>query len=171
MAKRMTIDFTEAMNYVLDKVETKKIAVLSTAAENRVSSRTMSFIRLGEYLYFQTDNKSLKIQQIQKNENVAVCLDNIQIEAEAEILGHSSLPVNRDFVQKYKIEHPGSYKAYTQGINQVIIRLKMTLIVIWKYLDGKPYREFIWPEQKKAEREEYDVNSAGPLFTPSKVLH
>ncbi|MBN1797113.1 MAG: pyridoxamine 5'-phosphate oxidase family protein [Spirochaetales bacterium] len=165
MTKRNLINFTGAMEYVWNKVEKKKIAVLSTAAGNRVTSRTVSFIRLGDNLYFQTDERFLKTRQIRKNKNVAVCLDNIQLEAEAEIRGHSSLPVNRDFVEKYKKKHPGSHKAYTKGRHQAVVRLELKLITIWKYLGG-PRREFIWPQQKKAEVEVYDVNSNGPLYIP-----
>jgi general stress protein 26 len=165
MIKKGLKNFTKVMDYVWNKVERKKIAVLSTAADNRVTSRAMSFIRLADDLYFQTDKRFLKIQQIRKNKNVAVCRDNIQIEAEAEIRGHSSLPANQDFVEKFKKKHPGSYKAYTNGKNQVVVRLKLKLITIWKYLGG-PRREFIWPEQKKAEIEIYDVNSMDPLNIP-----
>ena len=165
MIKKGLINLTKAMDYVWNKVERKKIAVLSTAADNRVTSRAMSFIRLGDDLYFQTDKRFLKIKQIQKNKSVAVCLDNIQIEAEAEIRGHSTLSGNQDFVVKYKKKHPGSYKAYTNGKNQVVVGLKIKLITIWKYL-GSPRREFIWPEQKKAEIEIYDVNFVDPLYIP-----
>ncbi len=169
MADKILIDFRQAMEYVWNKVEKKKIAVLSTAAHNRVTSRAMSFIRLGDDLYFQSDERNLKIRQIQKNRNVAVCLDNIQMEAEAEIRGHSSLPVNHDFVAKFKQEHPGSYEAYTEGKHQVVIRLIIKLITLWKYLDGSPYREFVFPEQQRAERERYDVNSNGPLYIPGAI--
>ena len=169
MIKRVILDFKEAMDYVWNKVEKKKVAVLSTAADNRVTSRAMSFIRLADDLYFQTDERFLKIQQIKKNKNVAVCLENIQMEAEAEILGHSSLPVNRDFVGKFKIKHPGSYTSFTHGKHQVIVRLTIQLITNWKYHDGKPQREFIWPQQKRAEREVYDVNSSEPLYIPEFI--
>jgi general stress protein 26 len=163
--KKIVLDFEGAMEYVWDKVEKKKIAVLSTAADNRVTSRAMSFIRLGDDLYFQTDERFLKIKQIRKNKNVAVCLENIQLEAEAEIRGHSRLSENQNFVAEYKKKHPGSYKSYTKGKYQVIVKLELKLITIWKYLGG-PCREFIWPQKKKAEREVYDVNSSGPLYIP-----
>jgi general stress protein 26 len=165
MAKRGLIDFAHAMYYVWNMVEKKKIAVLSTSAANRVTSRAMCFIRLGEDLYFQTDERFLKIQQIRKNINVAICLDNIQMEAEAEIRGHSSLPVNQDFVKKFKRAHLGSYRMYTGGKHQVVVRLKIKLITVWKYLGG-PRREFIFPEEKRAEMEVYDVNSDRPLYIP-----
>jgi len=87
------------------------------------------------------------------------------MEAEAEIKGHSKLPVNQDFVAKFQKKHPGSYKAYTNGKNQVVVRLKLKLITIWKYL-GSPRRESIWPQQKQAEIEVYDVNSCDPLYIP-----
>jgi general stress protein 26 len=163
MTEKKEIDFTKAMSYVWNKVEKKKIAVLSTAADNRVTSRAMSFIRLGDDLYFQTDERFLKIKQIRKNRNVAVCMENIQIEAEAEIRGHAGLHVNQDFVERFKKIHPGSYKAYTQGINQVVVRLRIKLITIWRY-SGGPCREFIWPQLKKAGKEVYNVNSSGPLY-------
>jgi general stress protein 26 len=166
MVRKSAIDVAQAMDYFWNKVEKKKIAVLSTAAGNRVTSRAMSFIRLGDDLYFQTDERFMKIRQIRKNRHVAVCLDNIQIEAEAELRGHSSLPGNRDFVEKYKREHPGSYKAYTNGKHQVVVRLILKLIIIWRYVGGSPQRQFIRPEQKSAEIKIYDADSSSPPYIP-----
>jgi general stress protein 26 len=169
MKMRKKIDFNEGMTYVWEKVESKKIGALATSADNRVTVRAISFIHLGDHLYFQTDSRSLKAEQLRKNRNVGVCLVNVQIEGEAEIMGHASLPVNREFVNKYKIEHPGSYKLYTNGESQIVVRIHPSLIIIWKYKEGIAFREFLWPWLRKAEREDYDVNSDGSVFNPEPL--
>ena len=158
------IDYAEAMNYVRRKIEEKKIGVLSTSDGNRVTSRSMSFICLGSDLYFQTDRRFEKIRQLEINKKAAVCMENIQIEAEAEIKGGTELPENRSFLKKFAAEHPGSYSMYSHGRNQIVVRLIIKNITVWKYKENVVFREFLRPAERWAAREVYDMNSDEDLF-------
>ncbi len=61
--------------------------VLSTSENDIVSSRMMSIIQI-EGVYFQTDLTFKKYRQLLSNPNVALCIDNIQIEGVCEELEH-----------------------------------------------------------------------------------
>lgn len=62
--------------------------VLSTSENDIVSSRMMSVIQIEGIFYFQTDATFKKYHQLLSNPNVALCIDNIQIEGVCEELGH-----------------------------------------------------------------------------------
>jgi uncharacterized pyridoxamine 5'-phosphate oxidase family protein len=114
--------------------------VLATSYNNKVTARSMSFVSIGSNLYCQTDKRFEKYAQIKANPNVAVCHKNFQIEAIAEEFGHPFDDRNSEFLEQFKKVHPGSFKAYSASGNEVVFRLNPTKIVIWKYLEGKPYR-------------------------------
>jgi hypothetical protein len=63
--------------------------VLATSFEDRVTAGNMSCIIMDHKIYFQTDRQFLNTQQMLKNQKVATCVDNIQIEGIAKMIGHS----------------------------------------------------------------------------------
>lgn len=65
-----------------------KTMVLSTSENDIVSSRMMSVVQIDGIFYFQTDVTFRKYHQILTNNNVALCIDNIQIEGICKELGH-----------------------------------------------------------------------------------
>lgn len=113
--------------------------VLSTAENNRVSSRMMSVVQIDGVFYFQTDLTLNKYRQILSNPNVALCIDNIQIEGTCEEIGH---PLQNDlFCNAFKDCFKGSYDAYTSLKNERLFAVKPTFVERWIYKDSIPYIE------------------------------
>ncbi len=153
----MDLNYSVVMEEVFNQLGSNKVMVLATSSEDRVTARNMSCIIMEDHkIYFQTDKRILKTQQMLMNQNVALCMDNIQMEGIAKIIGHSD--DNPEFCEVYKRYFRGSYDAYTHLINQVIIEVEPTFITLWKYADGKPYRDFLDCRQNKAYREIYDIS-------------
>ena len=113
--------------------------VLSTSENDRVSSRMMSVVQIGGIFYFQTDITLNKYHQIVSNHNVALCIDNIQIEGVCEEIGHplQFAPFCDAFQECFK----GSYDAYTSLKNERVFSVKPVYIERWIYKDGIPYIE------------------------------
>lgn len=153
----MVLNYSVMKDEVFNQLGSNKIMVLATSFEDRVTARSMSCIIMGHKIYFQTDKFFLKTEQILKNQNVALCTDNIQMEGIAKIIGHSDdVP---EFCETYKRYFRISYDAYTHLRNQVIIEVEPTFITLWKYADGhQPYRDFLDFRQNKAYREIYDIS-------------
>lgn len=150
-------------NYSLMKDEifmqlgNSKVMVLATSCEDKVTARNMSCIMLNHKIYFQTDYLFLKTQQIYKNPNVALCVDNIQIEGTAKVKGHPD--EDPEFSEGYKKYYRNSYDTYSHLKNQIVIEVEPTLITLWKYSDNrKPYREFLNLKLQNASREIYDIS-------------
>ena len=57
----------------------EKTIILATAADNRVTTRSMSHVNDGMTIYFQTGSSYLKTQQIRINPNVAISVEGYDI--------------------------------------------------------------------------------------------
>ncbi len=60
----MEIDYGVLEKELLGFLDKHKILVLSTAAHDRVTARSMSCVHIGLKVYFQTSRTSVKYQQI-----------------------------------------------------------------------------------------------------------
>ncbi len=128
--------------------------VLSTSENNRVSSRMMSVVQIDGDFYFQTDIKLRKYRQLLENENVALCIDNIQVEGVCRELGH---PLEHPaFCQAFQECFKGSYDAYTSLKDERLFVVKPFYIERWIYKNGSPYIEIFCYENKKYSFEKYN---------------
>jgi uncharacterized pyridoxamine 5'-phosphate oxidase family protein len=154
----MEIEYAILEEEIIHFLEDNKILVLATSANDRVTARSMSCVNIGINIYFQTDKRFIKFEQIKQNPQVALCAGNVQIEGTATIGNHSLHPSNKEFIELYKIYHPMAFKGYSHLENNVVIKVEPKLITLWKYSDEKPYREFLYIDSHKAERKYYDIS-------------
>ena len=131
--------FSEKYEAFLSDFGKSRKMVLSTSENNKVSSRMMSVIQIKGTFYFQTDVTFRKYRQLSTNRNVALCIDNIQIEGTCEELGH---PMdNADFCKQFKDCFKGSFDAYTSLKNERLFAVKPVFIERWIYENGIPFIE------------------------------
>ena len=128
----------EYMRFWEEFGEGKKM-VLSTSLDNIVTSRMMSVVAINGRLYFQTDCTFRKYRQLRANGNVALCIDNIQIEGKSIEIGHPK--DNIDFCNSYKANYPSSFARYTSLENERLFVVAPIFIEKWTYIDGIPYIE------------------------------
>ncbi|HBM81132.1 MAG TPA: pyridoxamine 5'-phosphate oxidase [Clostridiaceae bacterium] len=152
----MDINFERLKYEVMGLLRSKNIMVLATSSDDRVTARSVSCVVLNCRIYFQTDKIFLKCEQIVRNPNVALCVDNIQIEGNARIKGHPFGEENKVFIEKFKKVHNGSFNTYSHMKNEVVVEIEPLLITLWKYRDGRPFRDFLDLTNRRAHREYYD---------------
>ena len=104
--------FEEKCAVLFHEIGECKKMVLSTSFEDRVTSRMMSIIMLDGLFYFQTDKSFRKYEQLQKNRNVALCMDNISVEGYCRELGHPE--ENPKFCGLYEKYFPSAFHRYTR---------------------------------------------------------
>lgn len=132
-------DFHDRLDGFLSDFGKGRTMVLSTAENDVVSSRMMSVIQMNGVFYFQTDITFRKYRQLISNHNVALCIDNIQIEGTCEELEH---PLHdAAFCSLFQECFKGSYNAYTSLDNERLFAVRPTYIERWIYIDGVPYIE------------------------------
>lgn len=116
-----------------------KTMVLSTSLKDKVTSRMMSVVQQNGVFYFQTDKHLRKYNQLIKNESVALCIDNIQIEGIAKELGH---PLeNTAFCSLYKECFIGSFERYSSLSKEVLFAVTPLRVERWIYKEGVPFIE------------------------------
>ncbi len=130
--------YPEALQAFFRTLGTHRQMVLATSARNRTTARMVSCILLDQKIYFQTDMVFLKYRQIVVNERVALCADNIQIEAEAHSVGSPTEEANARFLAAFKQAYPGSYAAYSRLSGEVVIEVTPKRITVWEYREGIP---------------------------------
>lgn len=155
---RFVLDPKEIKKEIIEMLEREKYIVLASCSDGRVTARTMSHINIGMDVYVQTDKKFLKVEQITKNPRVALCVGNLQIEGVAELKNHPSDPENAEFCNLYRQKHPGSFENYSSMKDEVVILVKPTLAILWKYIDGKPCRDYLLINENVAYREYYELH-------------
>lgn len=148
----MRSDYENLKKEVISYLEKNRVWVLSTASNNVVSSRSMSIINQGLDIYFQTNQCYIKHSQIQENNNVALCFNNISIEGIAEEIGDWKDKCNEDLRELYKSAHPSSFNAYGLLDGQVVYKVTPKKIKIWKYINGEPMRQNLYIEEEVAEQ-------------------
>lgn len=131
--------FREKLEKLFMDIGSSRKMVLSTSYQDKVTSRMMSIIVLDGCFYFQTDRTFRKYEQMKKNPNVALCIDNFQIEGVCRELGHPS--ENPDFCEEYEKSFKNSYDRYTSHAQERLFVVKPCYIQKWIYEDGEPFVE------------------------------
>lgn len=156
---KLLLDVIELKSEIINILEKEKHMVMATCADGRVTARTMSHINEGIDILFQTDGKFLKAEQIHKNPNVAVCIGNMQIEGTAIHSGKPVDPENAGFCEKYKQKHSHSFEMYAGVKTEIVFIVKPSFITLWKYINGKPCRDYFDVLKGMAYREYYEMES------------
>ncbi|WP_432664471.1 pyridoxamine 5'-phosphate oxidase family protein [Wukongibacter baidiensis] len=123
---------------VIQLLSKKTQMAVATCNKNRVTVRTVYVICQGTKVFFITKKAYTKYKQIIKNPNVALCVDNIQIEGVAQIKGHPNDDQNKeiiDFCLKHGYE---DFKRYMRYKNIVLIQVEPSLITLWRN-NGREY--------------------------------
>ena len=145
--------FNDKYNAFLTGFGQGRKMVLSTSENNKVSSRMMSVIQINGEFYFQTDVTMKKYHQLKFNKNVALCIDNIQIEGVCEEKGH---PLDNDlFCNIFQKCFKGSFDAYSSLKNERLFCVKPLFVERWIYSDSIPYIEIFDIENEQYSYKKY----------------
>ena len=147
-------DFEKKLTVFFNQLGQSAKMVLATSLNNIVGARTVSVIIHDGRLYFQTDKTLRKYDQLIGNKNVALCVDNIQIEGTCSEMGHPA--DNPDFCERYKTAFSSSFAAYTNLKNERLFEVTPVFIQQWIYIDGAPYVEQFDLPQKTYKKEAYE---------------
>jgi uncharacterized pyridoxamine 5'-phosphate oxidase family protein len=142
---------------IYDQMGEAKLMALAISSNGRTTVRMMSCIKYDGKIMFQTSVDLLKYNQICKNNNVALCFDNISIEGIANIIGKTSDEKNQEIMNIYKKHYEKSYKTYSRLDKERLIEVVPTKITKWDYDRGLPYRIFIDAQEKTAGKELYSL--------------
>lgn len=113
----------------------------------------MSFVIYENKFYCQTDKRFLKVEQILDNLKVSICIDNIQIEGVAQIIGK---PLEHNmFVTLFKKYFKNSYENYSFLENEILLEINSIFVTVWNYKESVPTRAFYRLASKEYAEEIY----------------
>ncbi|MBD5141516.1 MAG: DUF3795 domain-containing protein [Ruminococcus sp.] len=145
-------EFSEQCKKLWKQIGAHGVMVLSTCAENRVTSRSMSVVVIDGKFYCQTDENYLKYKQLMRNENAALCFKNFSIEGKCRSIGK---PADNDFfIKAMKKYFLPAYMTYSNLDVERVLEITPTLIYSWSYELTKPYMEY-WDFENLTYRKEY----------------
>jgi nitroimidazol reductase NimA-like FMN-containing flavoprotein (pyridoxamine 5'-phosphate oxidase superfamily) len=124
---------------IMAALQNEKSIILATAADNRVTTRSMSHVNDGMTIYFQTGSNYLKSQQIRANPNVAISVDGYDFEGKATFLGHPMDAENGFFLKLYEEKHPHYTNTWSTYPEEVVVKVDVEMVRKWFYVDGKPF--------------------------------
>ena len=131
--------FNVFLSSLWKKIGTQNIMVLSTCAEDRVTSRAMSVVVINGKFYCQTDERYLKCRQIKVNHNVSLCVNNFSIEGKCRIIGKPS--ENNFFIDKMNECFPDAVSRWSDLPTECVLEIDPILITSWIYENNIPYIE------------------------------
>ena len=115
------------------------VMVLSTCADNKVTSRSMSVVVYGGKFYCQTNRDYLKCRQIDRNPNAALCFGKYSIEGRCSILGRPyDVP---GFIPAMEKSYPDAVKRWSMLPEECVLEITPTVIRSWIYENDVPYTE------------------------------
>lgn len=85
----------------------------------------------------------MKIAQIEKNPNVSICLNTMQITGKASIIGLSSDEQNEEIMSVYKSNLPESYKCFEKIPGFVLIKIELLTCKDWKMVGSQIESSYI----------------------------
>ncbi len=141
METRLELDAEALRDEIAALLAGERHCVLATAAGDRVTARTMSYIVEGLIVWMQTDRRFVKVDQLAANPKAALCLGNLQAEGTIAFAGHPQAPGNEAFASAYAVRHPSSWARYGALEDEVVLRFEPTDFTLWKYIDGQPCRD------------------------------
>jgi uncharacterized pyridoxamine 5'-phosphate oxidase family protein len=154
----MELNYQHELEKIYTHIGESKIMALATSGQNHPTVRLMSCIICQNKIFFQTGTDLIKYKQICENNNVALCVDNIQIEGVANILGRTNDKQHSEIMEVYKKHYKNSYETYSHNETEVLMEVVLKKIIKWDYEDGKPYRIFIDISDKQVKKEMYLKN-------------
>lgn len=148
----MEIAYETLKQEIEETLDNNGVWVLSTSLHDVVTSRPMSVVHIGLDVYFQTNACYVKYEQMRENPHVALSCQNVSMEGMALDIGNWDVPENAQVMALYMAKHPGSFKAYGALDGQRVYKVVPTKIKLWKYADGRPFREVLYVAERRAER-------------------
>lgn len=150
----MDTDFSEKLPTLWKKIGSHGVMVLSTCAENRVTSRPVSAVVIDGKFYCQTDENYLKYKQLSENENAALSVKNFSVEGKCRSIGKP--PDNDFFIKAMKKYFLPAYTRYSNLEQERVLEFTPTLIYSWNYELAKPYMKY-WDFENLSYRKEYKL--------------
>jgi general stress protein 26 len=130
--EKIILDFEQTLQAKLNRLKSAGDMVLSTSLDNKVTSRMVTCACEGRTVVFLSWKHHTKCLQIAKNQHVALCYENLQIQGLADIMGSPFSENNKVYADLLKEKISGIYKRFSRYKGMVIVKIEITRIHSWE---------------------------------------
>jgi len=143
-----TLSYDELKQELVQEVQKHQHGVLATSDGNYVTAREMMVLIDGLTIFCFTASSTRKYKQIQKNNNIALSLNNLQIEGIATLRGHPSEKDNTGFLRMFEEKFPKAYEFWgsickNPESNFQLIEISPMKITAYKSADGNTFLDIL----------------------------
>jgi general stress protein 26 len=139
----------------LDSVDNGNMTLATSCGDN-VQARMILVASEGLDIYFFTWKHSRKFKQIEKNPQVALCKDIVQIEGRAEVVGSLDDKKISRFVDVIGRKYPDAIERWKDRPGMVLLRIRPNLAVVGANSDGDAtYYDYLDLANNKAYSEKW----------------
>ena len=124
-------DLNAVLDTMFSTLNDVREMVLSTCAENRVTSRVVSCACNREEVIFLSWEHHTKCKQISVNPCVALCHKNLQLEGRAKIMGSPLDIANKAYADRFREKQPVIFRQFSQLPGMVIVKVSLAAITSW----------------------------------------
>ncbi len=132
------IDFMQAVNNMMKKINSGNKMVLATRSDDGVAARTVSIVAHENAFYFQTGIDMAKAKEIEECSNVALCFKDIEIKGSCVQIGKPTDENNKWFVEAFIELYPSAYEKYSHLEQERVYKITPKQIKIWEYQGDLP---------------------------------
>lgn len=148
------LDFERLQEKCVKYLNDRKFISAATGFQNQVRVRVVDYVNDGIRLGFITWDDTIKMEHLKQNPSISLCVDSIQMEGKATILGHPTATGNESLMDLYKERHPSPYKNFVSLTNTRLIVVEPTLLILMKYENNHLYLDHLNVASKTADRKE-----------------
>lgn len=137
------LDFNQIMEEKVKFLNGHNHMALATSLNDLVTVRTVTYVSEAVDIYFLTAQHHTKCMQIKANPKVSVCIDNVQIQGKAEILGSPLDERNKEYADIYRKKLPDVFGPYSSIPGMVLVRITPILFETWVRTTARQYLEHL----------------------------
>ena len=158
---QVELSYDDLKQEMIDVIEKRHLKIIATSKEDFVTAREVRFISDGLSMFFFTDHRSRKYEQIKVNPNVAIAVGNLSIDGVASVKGHVKDEGNEKYLEIFREKQPDYFKHWTkvgyfEDPNMRVIEVTPRRISMYKsrLFDNvpEPYLAILNIEKKSAYR-------------------
>jgi general stress protein 26 len=144
------LDYQSVRQEKIRLLSNHMLAVLATSHNDIVTARTVDYASKGLDIYFLSWEHHTKCAQIKANHRVALCIDNLQIEGRAKILGSPLDAKNSKAADIYRLKLPIMFNDFASRPGMVIVKVIPDSIVSFLRSGSRRYWEHLDLSNKTA---------------------
>ena len=126
-------EYKKQLDQVWQSLKEEECLVLATSVNDMPTARTINVIYHNKRIYFQTDSRMKKADDIRTNDHVALSIGKYQIQGTCRELGHPHEDKNKWFAIMYKKAFPSAFAKYSGLPNEQVYEVIPTVIKVWHY--------------------------------------